>query len=180
MNVNESKSFLPNWQLQQFHLHNVQSGTTPSLFYQSSFLHKKEKKMTTFTLFFSTLSLPNVGILTLDFRIIRRGFYHPANGDNHWQIAGARESLLKGRDQCSWPPCTNWNRSVTFHTLTVFCFSCYKTTYLNEEVNCSEPSPSTRVPWLRFGARSFCQLSFSSNITKMLSIRGGENFVDWR
>ncbi len=27
-------------------------------------------------------------------------------------------------------------------------FLFYKATYLNEEVNCTEPSPSVRVPWL--------------------------------
>jgi hypothetical protein len=26
-------------------------------------------------------------------------------------------------------------------------FSCYKTTYLNEEVNCTESSPSVSIPW---------------------------------
>ncbi len=52
------------------------------------------------------------------------------------------ESLLKGKDQYRWPPQTNKLRSAAFHAETVFF---YKTTYLSEEVNCTELSPLVRL-----------------------------------
>jgi hypothetical protein len=38
-------------------------------------------------------------------------------------------------------------RSAAFHSLTIVFFF-YKITCLNDEVNCIEPPPSVRVPWL--------------------------------
>jgi hypothetical protein len=57
-----------------------------------------------------------------------------------------KEFLNKGKDQYSWPPSTFQFRSAAFHTETTF-FN--KTTYLNKEVNCTEPSPSVKVPCLK-------------------------------
>jgi hypothetical protein len=62
---------------------------------------------------------------------------------NEWK---SREALLKGKDQWSWPPCSNEFRSTTFSTEKIF-FDFYKTTYLNEEAKCTEPSFSVRDPW---------------------------------
>jgi hypothetical protein len=49
-----------------------------------------------------------------------------------------RESFLKGKTQYSSTPCTNQLRSVDFDIS-------YKTSYLNEEVNRTEPSPLVSV-----------------------------------
>ncbi len=43
-------------------------------------------------------------------------------------------------------PCTNKFSSAAF-TIEHIIYLCYKTTYLNEEVNCTEPPPSFSVPW---------------------------------
>ncbi len=53
----------------------------------------------------------------------------------------ARETLLKGKAQYSSPPCTNLFRSAPFCIENVI-YILNKTRYLNEEVNCTEPSPS--------------------------------------
>ncbi len=45
------------------------------------------------------------------------------------------------------PPCTNYFRSAPFSTENII-FLCYKIRYLIREVNCTEPSPSLRVPWV--------------------------------
>ncbi len=52
-----------------------------------------------------------------------------------------RESLLKGEAQCNWPAWTNYFRSANFDVANISYFL-YKTTYLNEEVNRTEPSTS--------------------------------------
>jgi hypothetical protein len=39
---------------------------------------------------------------------------------------------------------TSSSRSAAFHTKTIFF---YEKTYLNEEVNRTEPFPSVRIPW---------------------------------
>ncbi len=64
-------------------------------------------------------------------------------------VACTRESLLKGKDQYGWPPCTNYLRSAAFNTeKSIFLY--YKISYLNEEVNRTEPSFSERVPCLYY------------------------------
>ncbi len=50
--------------------------------------------------------------------------------DNFW-----RESLLKGKGQYRWPPCTCQFRLAAFKTK-IFIFLFYTTSYLNKEVNC--------------------------------------------
>jgi hypothetical protein len=60
----------------------------------------------------------------------------------------SREYLLKGKDQYNWPPCTNQFRLPTL-SKEIYFFIFYKTRYLNKEVNCTEPSPSVRVPWIK-------------------------------
>ncbi len=52
------------------------------------------------------------------------------------KITPDREPLLKGKAQYYWPPCI-----ASFDQL-IF----YKTSYLNEEVNCTKPFPSVSVP----------------------------------
>ncbi len=60
----------------------------------------------------------------------------------------SRESLLNGKDQYSLPPYINYLRSAPFFIeIKLFFFD--KTTYLNEEVNCTAPFPLVRVPWFK-------------------------------
>ncbi len=56
-----------------------------------------------------------------------------------------REPLLKGKALYSRPPCTNKFRTATFDKGNIVLFF-NKTSYPNEEVNRTEPSPSVRVP----------------------------------
>jgi hypothetical protein len=57
-----------------------------------------------------------------------------------------RETLLKGKAQYNCPPCTNLLRSSPFYIENIiYIFN--KTSYLNEEVNRIEPSPSVSIPW---------------------------------
>ncbi len=60
----------------------------------------------------------------------------------------SREFLLKGMAQYSSPPCTNQFRLTIFNTDIIFSLF-ITTSYLNEEVNCTEPSTSMRVPCLQ-------------------------------
>jgi hypothetical protein len=58
----------------------------------------------------------------------------------------SRELFLQGKDQYSWPPpCTNEFRSAPFYFFN-------ERSYLNKEVNCTEPSPLERVPWAEIRA----------------------------
>ncbi len=50
------------------------------------------------------------------------------------------EVLLKGKAEYSWPPCTNLFRLDPFYIENII-YLFYKTSYLNEEVKCTEPSP---------------------------------------
>jgi len=56
-----------------------------------------------------------------------------------------RVVLLKGTAQYGWPPCTtNQFRSASIGIEnTTYLF--YKTGYINEEVNCAEPSPLVSI-----------------------------------
>ncbi len=58
----------------------------------------------------------------------------------------SRESLLKGKDQYSWPPCTNKLRSAVFDNANII-YNFTKEAKLNEEVNRTEPSLSVSIPW---------------------------------
>jgi hypothetical protein len=49
--------------------------------------------------------------------------------------------------QYSWPPCTNQFRSAPFYIENIINLF-YKTGYLNEEANCTEPFPLVSIPWL--------------------------------
>ncbi len=60
----------------------------------------------------------------------------------------SREALLKRKEKYSWSPCTNLFRSATFHTETIF-FLFYKSTYVIEEVNRTDPSPLQGFPAFR-------------------------------
>jgi len=51
--------------------------------------------------------------------------------DSNEHLTVHRESLLKGKDQYSWPPC---NQISCFYYWMYIFFLC-KTNYLNEEVN---------------------------------------------
>jgi len=57
-----------------------------------------------------------------------------------------REVLLEGKAQYAWPPCTNQFRSAPFNIETIINLF-YKQSNLNEEVNCTEPSPLVSIPW---------------------------------
>jgi hypothetical protein len=58
----------------------------------------------------------------------------------------AREVLLKGKAQYGWPPSTNQFRSAPFYIENIIINLFYKTSYLNEEVNCTD-SPLVSIPW---------------------------------
>jgi len=45
------------------------------------------------------------------------------------------------------PPCTNQFRLARFYIENI-TYLFYKTSYLYEEVNCTEPFPSVSIPWL--------------------------------
>jgi hypothetical protein len=60
----------------------------------------------------------------------------------------SRELLLKGMAQYSWPSCTNLFRSATLDIANMLYFSKKKTSYLFEEVNCTETSLLVSVPCL--------------------------------
>ncbi len=60
-------------------------------------------------------------------------------------ISFSREVFLKGKAQYGWPPCTNKFRLVPFYFENIIHL-CFKTCYLNEEVNCTEPSPHLLFP----------------------------------
>jgi hypothetical protein len=55
------------------------------------------------------------------------------------------EVLLKGNAKYGWPPCTNQFRSAPFYTENIINLF-YKTSYRNEEVNCTEPYPLDSIP----------------------------------
>jgi hypothetical protein len=75
----------------------------------------------------------------------------------HWDsravicIPVAREVLLKRKAQYSWPPHTNLFRSAPFYIENILYF--FTQSYNNKEVNCTEPSPSLRVPCFRIPCR---------------------------
>ena len=57
----------------------------------------------------------------------------------------SNEVLLKEKVQYGWPPCTNQFRSAPFYIENIIHLF-YKTSYLNEEVIGTEPSPSANIP----------------------------------
>jgi len=61
-----------------------------------------------------------------------------------YRITYGREPLVKGKAQYSWPLCTNKFRSAALDIENII-YLCYKTSYLNEEVCCTEPTPSVSV-----------------------------------
>jgi len=71
-------------------------------------------------------------------------FLPRAYGSERYYIL-VREVLLKGKTQYGWPPCTNQFRSAPFYIENIINLF-YKTSYLNEEVNCIEPSPLVSIP----------------------------------
>jgi hypothetical protein len=58
---------------------------------------------------------------------------------------GTRDSFVKGKDQYDRPPCTDLLRTTAFNTENII-FLFYKTSYLDKEVKCTEPSLSVKVP----------------------------------
>jgi hypothetical protein len=51
---------------------------------------------------------------------ITRLFYAAATTEAKQTISAATESLLKGKEQYSWPPCMYWFRSIALHGETNF------------------------------------------------------------
>ncbi len=66
---------------------------------------------------------------------------HLENRKHHQHIFGTREALLKGRISTA-DLLVLTSLDQLFFKLKLF----FKTTYLNSEVDCTEPSPSVRVP----------------------------------
>ncbi len=57
-----------------------------------------------------------------------------------------RETLLKGKAKYSWPPCANLFSSAPFDIENIiYIFN--KTSYINEEVDSTDPSPSVSIHW---------------------------------
>ncbi len=54
---------------------------------------------------------------------------------------------MKGKDQYGWPPYNNLFGSASVDITNIFYY--YKTSPLNEEVSCTEPSPSVSVPCIK-------------------------------
>jgi hypothetical protein len=75
-----------------------------------------------------------------------------------------RESLMKGKDQYSWPPRNNYFRSAPFYTeIMQYLYFFTKTYYLNEEVNRTEMFPSIRLPWIYLPRRqAICGCSLTA------------------
>jgi hypothetical protein len=63
-------------------------------------------------------------------------------GLTYWPNQG---TLTEGEDQYYGPPCTNLFRPAAFDIAKIIYF--FQISYLNEEVNCTEPSPSVSVLW---------------------------------
>ncbi len=61
------------------------------------------------------------------------------------RISMARENFMKGKAQYSSPPCTNLFRSAPFY-IEIIIYIFIKTSWLNEEVNRTEPSLSISIP----------------------------------
>ncbi len=92
----------------------------------------------------------------------------------------SRESLIKGKIQYTWPPWTNQFKLVIFRTATMLFFFC-KMSYLNEEVNCTKPSPSVSVPWLKYLGEIRCQfllLGDSMGLQYVLQLLLGEKSLN--
>ncbi len=60
--------------------------------------------------------------------------------------AKTKEVLLKGKAQYNWSLCYNYFNELLFIFKKFITFF-IETSYLNEEVNCSEPSPSPSTPY---------------------------------
>ncbi len=78
-------------------------------------------------------------------------------------------SLTEGKAQYGQPPFTNKLRSAAFCIENII-YLCYKTSYLNVEVNCTEPSPSVSIPChLILSKSSFLSLSLSFSLSVSVS-----------
>jgi hypothetical protein len=64
-----------------------------------------------------------------------------------------REHKLKGKEQYSWPPCTNLFRSVPFDIANIIYFFTKQAN--NKEVSRTEHSPSVSVPCCRGTYKKF-------------------------
>jgi hypothetical protein len=56
------------------------------------------------------------------------------------------EPLQKGKTPNDGP-CTNYFGSAYFYVEDIYYLLFYKTSYINEEVNRTEPPPSVTLPW---------------------------------
>ncbi len=66
-----------------------------------------------------------------------------------------QEVFVRDKAQYHWPPCANWFISAPSCTEnSIYLF--YKTSYLNEEVNCTEPSTSVSIPCNTPFFQDFC------------------------
>ncbi len=98
-----------------------------------------------------------------------------------------REPLLKRKAQYSGPPCTNFLDQLISILQTLFSFF-YKTSYLNEEVNCPELSTSVSVPWLNCKQTTRCEdkswdilaFSFVTKCPSLFKNRSDDPLCDFR
>jgi hypothetical protein len=66
-------------------------------------------------------------------------------------------------------------KALSFHKNIVL--PCYKTRYLNEEVNCTEPSPSDSVPFLNIPVSIFSRLIIEDLTENFFSIAFSEQVL---
>ncbi len=93
-------------------------------------------------------------------------------------VGSSREVLLKGKAQYGWPPCTNQFRSAPFYIENIINLF-YKTSYLNEEVNCTEPSPLAIIPWLQYKKRVLVQNIYNLLLKIILYNHRHLSNIDW-
>jgi hypothetical protein len=67
----------------------------------------------------------------------------------HW-VTLNREAFLKGKAQYGWAPYTNYSDKLLLILKILFTFFTKQASYLNEEVNCTEPFPSVSIPCLKY------------------------------
>ncbi len=86
----------------------------------------------------------------------------------------AKESSLKGKTQYNWPPCTNQFRSAALVLQTLLTFF-YKTSYLHEEVNCTESFPTVSVPWFSIQSIHLWNISLWPQMDSNISSGSGKD-----
>ncbi len=76
------------------------------------------------------------------------------------RLTDTREPLLKGETRYDWPPCTSYIVKISSFFKLKMYFTCYITSYLNEEVSRIELSLSVSLPCSHW-SNSIIQLAIS-------------------